>query len=151
MRYGMLNQGIGLQITFDLDQWCSLSGNTGPYLLYAYARARSILRRTIGQVEVGSINWELLTHDMEGGLISQLAEYPTSVERAAEQTTPQVLCVYVYELAKKFNEWFTTKECSVLHAESDALKAARTLLVDATGRVIQHALSLLGIPTIERM
>merc|ERR1712157_329156 len=42
MRYGMLNCDPGSQIVFDLDAWCSVTGNTGPYLLYAYARAKSI-------------------------------------------------------------------------------------------------------------
>lgn len=44
MRYGMLNQDMGSQIVFDLKAWCFPRGNTGPYLMYAYARTRSILR-----------------------------------------------------------------------------------------------------------
>ena len=88
-------------------------------------------------------------HELESDLIGYLADYPRNVERAAEQLTPQIVCSYAYELSKKFSRWY--KECSVMHAETEELKATRFQLVEATGRVIQHALSLLGIATIERM
>ena len=148
MRYGMLNQVHNSKIVFDLDEWSSRSGNTGPYMLYAYARTRSIIRQ-VGEVEQTDVDWTLLTHDLEAELLGELAEYPRTVERAADQLLPQIVCSYAYELSRRFSRWY--KECSVLHADSDALKATRLQLVDATGRVIQHALSLLGIPTIERM
>lgn len=148
MRYGMLNQVNSSKIVFDLDEWTARSGNTGPYLMYAYARTRSILRQ-VGEVDEGLVDWSLLDHELESELIGYLADYPRNVERAAELLTPQIVCSYAYELSKKFSRWY--KECSVLHAESDALRATRLQLVDATGLVVQHALGLLGIPTIERM
>lgn len=148
MRYGMLNQLNGSKIVFDLDEWSARSGNTGPYMMYAYARTRSILRQ-VGEVDESLVDWTLLEHELESELIGFLADYPRIVERAAEQLSPQVVCTYAYELSKKFSRWY--KACSVLHAESDALRATRLKLVDATGRVVQHALSLLGIATIERM
>merc|ERR1711977_255084 len=45
MRYGMLNQDMGSQIVFDLEAWAHPAGNSGPYLLYAYARTNSILAK----------------------------------------------------------------------------------------------------------
>ncbi|QDV05786.1 Arginine--tRNA ligase [Planctomycetes bacterium Poly30] len=148
MRYGMLNQVNSSKIIFDLDEWSARSGNTGPYMMYAYARTRSILRQ-VGEVDSGSVDWALLDHELESDLIGFLADYPRNLERAAEQLLPQIVCTYAYELSKKFSRWY--KECSVMHAETEALKATRLQLVDATGRVIQHALSLLGVATIERM
>jgi arginyl-tRNA synthetase len=148
MRYGMLNQIHSSKIVFDLDEWTARSGNTGPYMMYAYARTRSILRQ-VGDPRPDLVDWSLLTHELESELLGYLADYPRTLERAADQLLPQVVCGWVYELSRKFSRWY--KECSVLHAESDALRATRRELVDATGRVIQHALSLLGIRTIERM
>jgi len=148
MRYGMLNQVHNSKIVFDLDEWSARTGNTGPYLLYAYARTRSILRE-VGEVDGALVDWSLLTHETETDVLGLLADYPRYVERAAEGLLPQILCAYAYDLAKRFSRMY--KECSVLHAESDALRATRLALIDATGRVIQHALSLLGIRTLERM
>jgi arginyl-tRNA synthetase len=148
MRYGMLNQVHNSKIVFDLDEWSARTGNTGPYLLYAYARTRSILRE-VGQIDTSVVDWSLLTHETETDLLGFLADYQRYIERAAEALLPQILCAYVYDLSKKFSRMY--KECSVLHAETEALKATRLQLIDATGRVIQHALGLLGIRTIERM
>jgi arginyl-tRNA synthetase len=148
MRYGMLNQIHASKIVFDLDEWSSQTGNTGPYLMYAYARTRSILRQ-VGEVDDAQVDWGLLTHETEADLLGWLSDFPRHAERAAAELLPQILCTYTYDLARKFSRMY--KECSALHAETDALKATRLHLIDATGRVIQHALSLLGIRTIERM
>ena len=148
MRYGMLNQIHNSKIVFDLDEWSAQTGNTGPYLMYAYARTRSILKQ-VGEVDAGLVDWALLTHPHEADVLGWLADYHRTLERASDGLLPQILCHYIYELARKFSRMY--KECSVLHAESDALRATRLQLIDATGRVIQHGLSLLGIRTIERM
>ena len=148
MRYGMLNQVHSSKIVFDLEEWTARSGNTGPYLMYAYSRTRSILRQA-GEARPELVDWGLLEHQLESDLLGHLADYPRQVERAADELLPQILCAYTYELCRRFSRWY--KECSVLHAESEALAATRRELVDAVGRVVQHALSLLGIPTIERM
>ena len=148
MRYGMLNQTHDSKIVFDLDEWSARTGNTGPYLMYAYARTRSVVRE-VGDVDTGLVDWSLLTHETEAEVIGWLADYHRTLERAADALLPQILCAYAYELARKFSRMY--ESCSVLKAETPALQATRLQLVDATGRVLQHALGLLGIPTVERM
>ncbi|MFT7670412.1 MAG: arginyl-tRNA synthetase [Planctomycetota bacterium] len=148
MRYGMLNQLHSSKIVFDLDEWSARTGNTGPYLMYAYARTRSVMRE-VGELDDSLVDWALLTHETETDLLGYLADYPRYVERAAEALLPQILCSYTYDLCKKFSRMY--QECSVMHADSEPLKVTRLQLIDATGRVIQHALSMLGIRTIDRM
>lgn len=147
IRYGMLNQDNNSVIVFDLDQWTSRTGNTGPYLMYAYARIRSILRE-VGEVR-GEPKWALLSHESEGALVLHLREYPRVLARAAEAYSPLVVCTYIYELAKLFSRWY--QHCSVLNAESDELRGARTALVDGVGKVLAHGLEMLGIVPVERM
>lgn len=148
MRYGMLNQDHGSLIVFDLDAWTARTGNTGPYMMYAYARTRSILRE-LGEIDRSRTLWSLLTHENEADLITFLGQYHATVQRAREEYLPLVICVYLYELSKKFNRMYQT--CSVINAETPELRAARAGLVEATGLVLQHGLALLGISTIERM
>lgn len=148
MRYGMLKQDNNTVIVFDLDDWCSRSGNTGPYLLYAYARISSILRES-NCSSVGIQDYSLLTHITEANLLLHIREYHTAVEKAAEECAPHILASFLYELCKLFNAFY--RDCSVLKAEHDALKHARVALVDAVGRVLKHGLGLLGIPTLSRM
>jgi arginyl-tRNA synthetase len=146
----MLNQDNQSMIVFDLEAWTARTGNTGPYMMYAYARTRSILRE-LGEKkwDWSSIDWSLLSHETEAEVLRHLNEYHSTVALAAERYSPHTLCAYVYELAKLFSRMY--KQCSVVHAESVELQTARAGLVDATGRVIQHGLSLLGIETVERM
>jgi len=175
MRYGMLNQDMGSQITFDLDAWCSAKGNTGPYLMYAYARTRSILReykksqpqddgcnpafvdQLLGEsdaqidFEAQAFDFALLSHELEHELIGHLSDYPDLMEQAAVATAPVEVCRYAYLLSKSFSQWFQTKECSLKHAADPAVQVARAVLVDAIGRTLKHALSLIGIQVLEKM
>ncbi len=148
MRYGMLNQENNSEIVFDLDEWTSRSGNTGPYLLYAYARIASMLREGGGAPSLAH-HLELLVHATETSVLLHLNAYHTTVQQAAEKYAPSILCAYLYELCKRFSRMY--QQCSVLNAENPELRAARLSLVASVAKVIQHGLGLLGIRTIERM
>ena len=150
IRYGMLNQDNNSLITFDLESWTSKTGNTGPYMMYAYARTRSILRELGDKTfDWSTVNWSLLAHDTEIDVLRHLREYHETLQQARERYSPHLVCGYVYELAKRFSRMYMN--CSVLHAETPELQAARAGLVAAAGAVIQHALGLVGIETVERM
>lgn len=150
MRYGMLNLDNNSQVVFDMESWTSRTGNTGPYMMYAYARTRSILRE-LGEstLDFSAAQWGLLTHETELEVLRYLNEYHETIKSACARYSPHIVCAYAYELAKRFSRMY--KNCSVLHAETSELRLARAGLVQATGLVIQHALSLIGIETIERM
>ena len=148
IKYGMTNQDNLKVIVFDLDDWTARTGNTGPYLMYAYARTRSVLRE-VGPIQEGDADWSLLTHELEQQLLATMAKFPETVARACSEYRPQWLCIYLFQLAKDFSRMYDN--CSVLRAETPALKATRAQLVDAAGRLIQKGLALLGIQTLDRM
>lgn len=148
MRYGMLNQDNNSQVVFDLDEWTSRSGNTGPYMLYAVARIKSIVRDA-GQIDRSLARWEQLSDETEIELLLHLKSYHDVVKRAGQNFSPNIIATYVYELSKKFSRFY--HQCSVLNAETEELKASRLLLAEAVGRVLEHGLGLLGITTVERM
>jgi arginyl-tRNA synthetase len=150
MRYGMLNVDNNSLVVFDMDAWTSKTGNTGPYMMYAYARTRSILRELgVQTLDLSEAKWELLTDETEIDVLRLINEYHSVIESACERYSPHLVCAYVYDLAKRFSRMY--QQCSVLHAETPELKLARAGLVCASGLVIQHGLSLLGIETVERM
>jgi arginyl-tRNA synthetase len=152
IKYGMLNQDNNKNIVFDLKEWTARTGNTGPYLLYAYARTRSILRELEskhGALNVKKADWSLLKHELEEKLLNKMQQFHSVLQKASERYEPQGLCIYLYELSKDFSRMYD--QCSVLHAESEELRTSRALLVDACGRIIKTGLGLLGIKTLERM
>lgn len=148
MRYGMLSQAADTKIVFDLDAWTNKSGNTGPYMMYAYARIRSIMRE-LGALDLSNADYRLLTHETEQAVILELTRYHEVVEQSLAAYSPHILAGYVYELARAFSRMY--QNCSVVNAETPDLRLARAGLVDAAGQVLRHGLGLLGIETIERM
>lgn len=148
IRYGMLNQDQIKNIVFDLNEWTARSGNTGPYLLYAYARTRSILRE-VGDLNEADLQWELLTHDAEEVLLNRMSKFAEVIARAQRDYRPNVICHYLYQLCKDFSRMYD--QCSVLRAESKNLKMTRAYLIDAFGQLLKKGLELLGIQTLDRM
>ncbi len=152
IKYGMLNQDNNKNIVFDLKEWTARTGNTGPYLMYAYARTRSILREVeskFGAIDSKKADWQRLSHETEERVLNKMQQFHTTIIKASDKYEPQGLCIYLYELSKDFSRMYD--QCSVLHAEDETLRTSRALLVDACGQIIKSGLNLLGIKTLERM
>ena len=149
IRYGMLNCDQVKNTVFDMAEWTSKSGNTGPYLLYAYARISSLLEKARSMIETTESDWSLLETEEEEQLLTQLAEFPATIVRAAEEHRPQLVCMYLFGLSKAFSRMYD--RVPVLKTDNPVLMNTRLKLVEATGKVIKKALELIGIQTLERM
>ena len=128
---------------FIIKRFISFEGNTGPYLLYTYARARSILRKLKSKTKKLSIN-EIT--EKEKNLISKLSNFPEVVESAYKNLSPNLIANYAFELSKIFNEFYHTEK--VIGSEKESF---RLTLVKVTSQVLRNALFLLAIPVIEKM
>lgn len=146
--YGMLNQSTHKDIVFDLGEWSAPTGRTGPYMLYAVARVRSILRKAV-DFRNEEPDYHLLGHETERELLLQMHQFPKITSQALTDYRPQTLCTYAYELARTLNRH--NKHCPILKAESSGLREARLQLIDAATRVLDQTLSLLAIESVERM
>jgi len=128
----------------------SFNGNTAPYLQYAYARLRSIFRKSVEDptgtgVEASAIR---LMHPEELRLAKQLLNFGLVARAAGADCRPNYLCNYLYDLAGTFARFY--EACPVLKAEAQD-RASRLAICELTGDVLKAGLSLLGIETIERM
>ncbi len=132
--------------TFDWDKMLALSGNTAPYLQYAYTRVRSIFRKG-GEVSASEPAF-LFEAPEELALARHLLNFGLVLESVAAEYRPNYLCNYLYELATHFARFY--ENCPVLKADG-ALKDSRVGLCDLTGRVLKTSLDLLGIRTTEIM
>jgi arginyl-tRNA synthetase len=134
---------------FSWNKMLALSGNTAPYLQYAYARIRSIFRRggieSAGETPPGKV---ALIEPQEIALARQLLNFGFALEAAAEQYRPNFLSDYLFELAGYFTAFY--ENCPVLKAEP-AQRASRLVLCDLTARVLRQGLEVLGIETLEQM
>lgn len=141
LRYQFLKVRIGSDVVFDVEDAVSLQGNSGPYLQYAYARAKSVLEKsTMQPAELTG-----LTAD-ERSLLRKITEYSEIVERAVTELMPHHICTYLYELAQKFNQFYEHNR-----VVGDEREAVRTKLVQTYADTLKHGLELLGINAPEHM
>jgi len=144
LKYAMLKQDVSKTITFNKEEAIRFEGDTGPYLLYSYARAKSILKKA----EFNS-NKKYSTHnlnDLEKNLIFQLNKFPQTVRNAYESLAPNLIANYIFETAQLFNEFYHSNQ--VIGSENEQF---RLVLVESFSQVVKNALFLLGISTIEKM
>jgi arginyl-tRNA synthetase len=149
LKYADLAQNRNLDYVFDWDKLLSFDGNTAPYLINAYVRTRSILRKA-GATSLPEDKVTIrLDHPVEQALAWHLLGFAEIVELAGLEQRPHYICNHLHQTATLFHRFF--EHCPVLRAESDDLKASRLELSRLTGHVIKTGLHLLGIETLEEM
>ena len=149
LRYELLKQDPDKLIVFDVEDSLRFQGDTGPYLLYTYARARRILEKTTGRpaIDIGSA--AKLTRPQETGLVKKLSMMDISAATAGEYLSPKEMTRFAHELAVAFNDFYESVQ--VNREEDAALRDARLALVDAASRVLALSMELIGIPRRERI
>jgi arginyl-tRNA synthetase len=125
----------------------SFEGDAGPYVQYAYARLKSILRKAGGTVPRG--DFVKLDSDVELSLMCKIFEFPDVVLYAQEKLLPSALVNYIYKLAVAANKFYETTP--ILKDEDMARGGARLALAGVAARTIKSGLALLGIETLEKI
>jgi arginyl-tRNA synthetase len=142
VKYALLKHRLGSDIVLDVKESISLDGNSGPYLQYAHARARSILAKA-------QKNDSVEVKDLEPGersLALKISEYPEVVAKATAELMPHHVCTYLYELAQAFNSFY--EDNRVL---GDNREGPRLALVKAYASALKHGLSLLSVAAPDKM
>ncbi len=151
LKYADLSQNRTSDYVFSFDKMLAMTGNTGTYMQYAYARVRSIFAKA--GLNADSLRQEgaaiLLTTPEERALALELTRFDEAIELALTDWRPNQLTAYLFDLANKYSAFY--ENCPVLKAESPALRQSRLLLCDLTARTIQKGLELLGIGVVEKM
>lgn len=148
IRYEMIKQDLDKMITFDTAKSLSLEGDTATYIQYTYARASRILERAGARpdftVEFGSLDGQY-----EEGLLRLLGLFPFAVEDAVKNLAPKSVARYCHGLAVAFNAFY--ERVRVIDPSNAEVTNQRLCLVSSFRSVMRKGLSLLGIPTPDRM
>lgn len=153
VKYFDLSHGITSDYKFDVDTMLSLEGNTAPYMLYAYARIRSIGRKAGVDFDTWADATDiLLEHPAEIALAKKLLQLPDMLTVLVRDLRPNLLTDYLYDLSKAFNRFYDKKlGVRVIDASPDDTRRSRLRLCDLTARTLKLGLNLLGIETLEQM
>ena len=146
VKYADLSKNRTSDYVFDWSSMLSFEGNTAPYLMYAYARIRSILRKQESGLE--NIQITTATEAAERNLLLKILQLPEIVDMVARDCYPNFLCNYLYELAGLFMRFY--ESCPILKAEPE-LRDSRLALSALAAATLQQGLGLLGIETLEQM
>ena len=139
VKYTFLKQRLGGDIIYNPEESVSITGNSGPYLQYAHARARSIVSKAKMADSYKADSTELQ-------LLKKLEEFVTIVSRSVEDMMPHHIATYLFELSQIFNSFYE-KERVI----GSAREAERVRLVAAYSQVLKNGLSFLGISAPESM
>lgn len=144
VKYAFAKNRLGSDIVYDPKESIALEGNSGPYLQYAHARARSILAK-VGAEELVDVALDGL-EDGERTLLRKLGGYAEAVDKAVADRMPHHVCTYLYELAQTFNRFYD-KNKVIGHDRADV----RLSLVRTYADTLKSGLKLLGISAPDRM
>ncbi len=147
IKYADLSSHRIKDYVFSYERMLKFEGNTAAFLLYAYVRIQGIKRKVGKEIDDvlrrASVHLE---HPTEIALALHLRQFGEVLEIMARDLIPNRLCDYLYELAEKFHAFF--RDCRV---EGSPEEEGRLLLCEATSRVLEKGLNILGLKTLERM
>ena len=125
-----------------------MQGNTGPYLQYAIARIRSILRKLEFTNEEDVKIFSHPETEAEIDLARKLLHFPIALEHASRELKPHLLCTYLYELATEFSSFYNREKVIV---DDQKVQGTRLLLCLNCHHILVTGLELLGISCLDEM
>ncbi len=155
IRFSFLRQSSDKKIVFDWDSALSFEGDSGPYIMYANARAGRILEKAGGQTAGGAIDAQTPSSAYkfspeEKALLSHIMQLPSLVERCCTSCQAHPMAEFTLELAGRFSRFYATTP--VLAGDVGEIeRAVRLSEVNCAKNALGISMSLLGIPAIEKM
>jgi arginyl-tRNA synthetase len=143
IKYSFIKVSVGKDVVFDINKATSFDGDTGPYLLYVYARCRSILKEA--QERKGNYEHKELNPYIKG-LLRVISKYQGSMLTSSVNYSPTTLCTYLFELGQLFNNFY--QNVKVLGSEDEEFLLG---VVESTALTMKNGLKSLGIEVVERM
>lgn len=142
IKYMLLKTSIKKDMTFNPKESIAFEGDTGPYLLYSYARANSILKKTkkLPELKIRELKEE------EIKLLLKMKEFKKAINESYLDLNPSLIANYAYQLSKVFNEFYHA--CPVINSENENF---RLHLILSFKQLLKNCLYLLNIDALEEM
>ena len=146
LKYYILKVDPKKNILFNPEESIDLTGNTGPFIQYAYVRIQSILKKVNKGV---NINLDYTLNEKEKEVIKTIHEYPSVIDNSYRELSPALLANYLYDLVKSYNSLYQNHH--ILNSESLDSTSIRLIISIKTSHVIESCCDLLGIELPNKM
>jgi arginyl-tRNA synthetase len=147
LKFFLLRVGPQKKMIFNPEESIDFHGFTGPFVQYAFARIRSILRKNIISQELITDTVDLLPIEKDLLLLSE--QYENILQQSANDLDPSVIATYLFQLAQSFNSFYANH--SIGNAESEDKKQLRLRIASLTSTIIASGMQMLGIKVPEKM
>ena len=148
LKYLILKNSLGSNIIYDAKTVSDLTGNTGAYLLYTYARISSVLNKAGIFEFTNNVFESSLISEIEAELLVKCLMFNDTVAKAAKEFSPVDIATYAHDLAKAFNFYYSENKIIV---EDEKLRDLRLMICLITKEIMNQSLYLLGIESIENL
>ena len=146
LKYGDLSNQPTKDYNFDMERFAAFEGNTGPYILYTIVRIKSILAK---YGDWAQLPIQEPANDYAKDLMLAITKFGPALETALQNSAPNQICAYIYELAGCVNKFY--HETRILGEESEALKAGYIALIALAKNILETSIYLLGFSAPEKM
>ncbi|MEA4910837.1 Arginine--tRNA ligase [bioreactor metagenome] len=143
LKIAILKSRPGLNIDFDFETSFSFDGATGPYLLYTYARANSLLEK-VENVEESKI----VISENNFPLVKKIIQFEAVSKKGIEELAPQSIVKYLFELSQAFNTFYAKEK--IITEDKETTDSNISLVKDFV-KVFKFALNMIGIEEVSRM
>ena len=149
VKYADLSKNRTSDYLFDWSSMLSFEGNTAPYLMYAYARIKTLLAKQAVDTD-GIIRFpeSVALAPEEKALLLKSLQLAETIDAVAQDCFPNTLSNYLYELSASFMRFY---EACPIQGTDAATRANRLSLCVLASEALKQGLDLLGIETLERM
>ncbi|VTT86976.1 Arginyl-tRNA synthetase [Halorubrum sp. DM2] len=165
VRYDIVSKQPAKAITFEWEDALDFEAQSAPFVQYVHARCAGILSEAAaagvdvpgvtadadGAVDAAALDVDAsdLETDAARDLLREVARFPAAIEAAADDLEPHTIATFTREFADAYNAFY--RECPVVTAETDDLRAARLAVVAAAKHTMANALDVLGVEAPESM
>ena len=146
LKYYILKVDPKKNILFNPEESIDLSGNTGPFIQYAYVRIQSILKKVNKHIQIDN-SYQL--NEKEKEVIKTIYEYPSVIIGSYNELSPALIANYLYDLVRNYNSLYQNHH--ILNSETKESTSVRLIISQKTSHIIESACDLLGIDLPDRM
>jgi arginyl-tRNA synthetase len=146
LKYYILKVDPKKNILFNPEESIDLSGNTGPFIQYAFVRIKSILKKVNKDILIDK-SYKLNQKEKE--VIKTIYEYPSVIIGSYKELSPALIANYLYDLVRNYNSLYQNHH--ILNSETKESTSVRLIISQKTSHIIESACDLLGIDLPDRM
>ena len=144
IKYFLLKVDAKKNMMFNPKESIDFNGNTGPFLLYTYARIESLLRKNNTKIEIKKVE----INSIEKDLIKKIIEYPEVIRDSAFSYNPSLICNYIFEMVKIYNRFYQNNEILV---DDKLTRSLRLTISEEVSKIIKSSSYLLGFEVLDKM